>query len=60
MTVLTSYPKVYQLGHKAVLDIFSGPVVIQEKIDGSQFSFGLVGGEQDNPAQAGRKVRGRN
>jgi hypothetical protein len=39
---LSSYPKVYNLGHRAVHDLLSGPVVVQEKIDGSQFSFGVV------------------
>jgi hypothetical protein len=40
-----SYPKVYQLGHKAIETLFDGPVVIQEKVDGSQFSFGVIDGE---------------
>ena len=39
-----SYPKVYALGHRAILEIFSGDVVVQEKIDGSQFSFGVFDG----------------
>lgn len=40
-----SYPKIYALGHAAVRDIFSsGNVVVQEKIDGSQFSFGVFDG----------------
>ena len=38
---LRSYPKVFNLGHRAVRDLLSGPVVVQEKIDGSQFSFGV-------------------
>lgn len=41
---LHSYPKVYNMGHPAIADLFSGPVVVQEKIDGSQFSFGVVDG----------------
>ena len=39
-----SYPKVYTLGHNAIRTLLSGPVVVEEKIDGSQFSFGLIGG----------------
>ena len=39
------YPKVWNLGHPAVADIFSDPVLVQEKIDGSQFSFGMIEGE---------------
>lgn len=40
-----SYPSIYNIGHPAVSDLFDGPVVIEEKIDGSQFSFGLFAGE---------------
>lgn len=42
---LYGYPKVWNLGHPAIADLFNGPVVIQEKIDGSQFTFGMIGGE---------------
>lgn len=42
---MRSYPSIYNLGHKAVTDIFLDPVVVQEKIDGSQFSFGRFQGE---------------
>lgn len=43
---INSYPKVWALGHEALDgDIFDGDVVIQEKIDGSQFSFGIIDGE---------------
>lgn len=44
MSPLRSYPKVYNIGHGAIRDLFNGWVVIQEKIDGSQFSFGVVKG----------------
>ena len=46
-TISTSwhgYPKVYNLGHKYIREIFSDDVLIEEKIDGSQFSFGRFGG----------------
>lgn len=36
---LPDYGKVWNLGHPEVASIFDGPVVAQEKIDGSQFSF---------------------
>lgn len=39
------YPSIYALGHRAIKDIFAGPVIIEEKIDGSQFSFGVIGGK---------------
>ena len=45
---LRSYPKVYSLGHAALGPMMIEPgleVEITEKVDGSQFSFGLVGGE---------------
>lgn len=37
--MLTSYGSPFVLGHKAIEELFDGPVVIQEKIDGSQISF---------------------
>ncbi len=39
---IASYPTVFAIGHKAISDIFNGPVIVEEKIDGSQFSFGLL------------------
>lgn len=40
-----SYPKIYGLGHAGIAELFLDPVVVQEKIDGSQFSFGKFGSE---------------
>lgn len=34
-----------QIGHKMILDIFKSPVLVEEKVDGSQFSFGIIDGE---------------
>lgn len=45
MSSYRSYPKIYNLGHAAVRDLFMEPVVVQEKVDGSQFSFGVHDGE---------------
>lgn len=43
---LPSYPKVWSFGSKIPMNPFDGkPAVFQEKVDGSQFSFGLVDGE---------------
>lgn len=42
---LHSYPKVYAIGHGAIAELFDGDVLVEEKVDGSQFSFGLVAGE---------------
>jgi hypothetical protein len=44
MNAWHSYPKVWNLGHPQVDRIFEGPVVVQEKYDGSQFSFGVIEG----------------
>jgi hypothetical protein len=33
------YPKVWNLGHAAIKDLFEGDVVVEEKVDGSQFSM---------------------
>lgn len=45
MSELLSYPKIYQLGRVEVMELLQGPVIVQEKIDGSQFSFGIKDGE---------------
>jgi hypothetical protein len=39
---LNSYPSIYNLGHAAVADLLSVPVYVEEKVDGSQFSFGVT------------------
>lgn len=41
MTSWHSYPKVFSLGHHAVADLLLDEVVVQEKVDGSHFSFGI-------------------
>lgn len=43
--MIHSYPSIYAIGHKAIADIFKSEVLIEEKIDGSQFSFGVIDGE---------------
>ncbi len=42
---IPSYPKVFSLGHKAIGGIFNNEVVVQEKLDGSQFSFANIEGK---------------
>lgn len=37
-----SYPSIYAMGHRAVLDLLTVPVNVEEKVDGSQFSFGVA------------------
>ena len=40
-----SYPKVWAMGHAQLGNLLDGPVLVEEKVDGSQFSFGSFGGE---------------
>lgn len=40
-----SYPKVWALGHPNIKELFLDEVLVEEKIDGSQFSFGIFNGE---------------
>lgn len=40
-----SYPKVWAIGHAGVAELFYDDVIVQEKIDGSQFSFGKFDGQ---------------
>lgn len=46
MGQLRAYPKIWHMGHRQAHGIFAmpGPIYVQEKIDGSQISFGLVDG----------------
>jgi hypothetical protein len=40
-----SYPSIFALGHRAIKELFLDDVLCEEKIDGSQFSFGRFEGE---------------
>jgi len=40
-----SYPHIYNLGHRYLNDLLNESVLIEEKVDGSQFSFGRFDGE---------------
>lgn len=42
---LHSYARSYAIGHGAIKELFFDDVIVEEKIDGSQFSFGVFGGE---------------
>lgn len=42
---LSSYSKVWAVTHMQAERVFDGEVVVQEKVDGSQFSFGNLDGE---------------
>lgn len=43
MSDLHSYPKVYAVGHRAVAELFQDDVLVEEKVDGSQFTFSRQG-----------------
>lgn len=43
--MISSYGSPINLGSKYLENLFDGPVVIQEKVDGSQISFGVIEGE---------------
>lgn len=36
-----SYPSLFAIGHRALNELLLDPVLVEEKIDGSQFSFGV-------------------
>lgn len=36
-----SYPSTFAIGHRGLAELLLDPVIVEEKIDGSQFSFGL-------------------
>lgn len=40
MTSWHSYPSIFNFGHRAIQDLLTRPVNVEEKVDGSQFSFG--------------------
>jgi hypothetical protein len=42
---IPSFPKVFNLGHSNITDLFMDDVIVEEKIDGSQFSFGRIDGK---------------
>jgi hypothetical protein len=44
MSSWTTYPKLFNLGHPNIVSLFNDTVLIEEKVDGSQFSFGFIEG----------------
>lgn len=46
-TSFHSYPSIFALGHRHLADLFSDPVICQEKVDGSQISFGVFNDSDD-------------
>ena len=58
MTMIDSYPQVFNLGHKAIANLLLDPVVVQEKVDGSQFSFGLLSEAPDGAISLSMRSKG--
>jgi len=55
-----SYPSIHNLGHRYVKDLLTVPVNVEEKVDGSQFSFGIFPETADlYPAYGGLRVRSK-
>jgi len=44
-----SYPSLYAIGHRVLGELLLDPVIVQEKVDGSQFSFGVFIDSDGNP-----------
>jgi len=42
---VSAYPSLFAVGHRYIENLFDGLVIIEEKVDGSQFSFGFVDGK---------------
>lgn len=51
MTSWHSYTKILALGHAGLADLLKEPVLIEEKLDGSQFSFGIFTNTEDPSGQ---------
>jgi hypothetical protein len=43
--MISGFPKLFHLGDKTTAGIWEGEVEVTEKVDGSQFNFGVVDGE---------------
>jgi len=46
MSRIPHYPKIWNLGNDHICELFTGPVEITEKVDGSQFGFGIDGHDE--------------
>ena len=51
-----SYASSFALGHKGVAELFLDPVTVEEKVDGSQFSFGTFDGVGVKVRSKGREI----
>lgn len=51
-----SYPKILNLGHKYLDNLFKEEVLIEEKVDGSQFSFRRISADTVTYRSKGREI----
>jgi len=56
MTSWHSYPKIFSLGHAALEGLFRDSVIVEEKIDGSQISFGVF---KEDSGEAGLRIKSK-
>lgn len=40
-----AYPSIFAMGHRVLKELLDDPVIVEEKVDGSQFSFGIIDGQ---------------
>src|ERR1700722_8510099 len=43
--MINSYSSIFNIGHKALENLFAEQVLVEEKVDGSQLSFAIIEGE---------------
>lgn len=48
MNSFNAYPSIFAFGHRAIQQLLDVPVNVEEKVDGSQFSFGIDSDGQDH------------
>lgn len=53
---LHSYSSIFSVDHRAVRELLKGEVIIEEKVDGSQFSFGVFGDERELQIRSKKSV----
>jgi hypothetical protein len=54
-----SYPQIFNMGHRYVKDLLTSRVLVEEKVDGSQFSFGVFKEELDGGSLYRLRVRSK-
>lgn len=52
--MITAYPKIFAIGTDYIRDLFLDDVEVTEKIDGSQFAFGIINGQLEMRSKGAR------